>query len=248
MNQHHEVCYDGAEHASEQVQRNGEEFCAGNCHRLLALLANDLHERFGLFRAIVPVAGVGRLHDRRTLFRLVKSYWGTLSIDPTHLFNQPVAEDAEQEHLSQCIHQVADNAERVNINAFDLRGLIGQQGQHNCRCEHVEQQRQTVRVADGRDESVKVSPLINLLCPVEVRADHNSPDNVLMSFDPVLNGTSHHQLLLLRQTVGIVEVLQCRRRTVLCSPVGLGIVNRADVQVVVRVFLVFWCDKEKVCW
>lgn len=112
----------------------------------------------------------------------------------------------------------------------------------------MEQQRQTVRVADGRDESVKVSPLTNLLFRDEVRAGHNSPDNVLMSFDPVLNGASHHDLLLLRQTVGIAEVLQCRRRTVLCSPVGLGVVNRADVQVVVRVFLVFWCEKGKVCW
>lgn len=49
LHQHHEVGNNSAEHAREQIQRNGEEFRTGNCHRFLALLTNDLHECLGFF-------------------------------------------------------------------------------------------------------------------------------------------------------------------------------------------------------
>lgn len=44
LHQNHEVSNDSSEHASEQIQRYGEEFRAGNCHRFLTLLTNNLNE------------------------------------------------------------------------------------------------------------------------------------------------------------------------------------------------------------
>lgn len=86
--------------------------------------------------------------------------------------------------------------------------------------------------------------------PIQGKKCYNSPDNVLMSFNPVLNCTSHHQLLFLRQPVRIasiwiaIEVLECRWRTVLCTPIRFGIVDCTDVQVVVGVLLVL-CEPKK---
>jgi hypothetical protein len=91
----------------------------------------------------------------------------------------------------------------------------------------------------------------------------DSPHDVLMSLNPVLDRASHHQFLLLCQSIRVaavftVEVLQSRwcpvfrdsvveyqsfdQKTlpVLCSPVCLGAIYGADVQVIVRVLLVLY--------
>lgn len=90
LHQHHEVSDDGSQDGGEQIQRDGKELGSGNGHRLLTLLADDLHERLGLLTAVVPVARVGGLHHGGALL------------------NQPVAKDAEEEHLAQGVQQVAE--------------------------------------------------------------------------------------------------------------------------------------------
>lgn len=64
LNQHHEVGNHRTEHRREQIQRHGEEFRTRDCHRLLALLTDDLHEGFRFLGAVIPVARVGCLHHR----------------------------------------------------------------------------------------------------------------------------------------------------------------------------------------
>lgn len=52
----------------------------------------------------------------------------------SHLFNQPVAEDAEQEHLPQGISQIPDDTQSEDTYALDFGRLISQECQHNGWC------------------------------------------------------------------------------------------------------------------
>lgn len=70
-----------------------------------------------------------------------------------HLFNQPIAKDAEQKNLRQGIDQITYDSQCVDVHLVDLCGLIGQERQHDGRCQHVKQQSQPVCVTDCRDES-----------------------------------------------------------------------------------------------
>lgn len=126
LNQHHEICDDSPKNASEQVQRNGEEFCTGNCHCLLALLAYNLHEGFCFFRAIVPVTRVSGFHHRRALFsyKNLILLLGQGNEQCFHLFNQSISEYAEQKNLRQSIDQIANYSQSVNVHLFYLGGLI----------------------------------------------------------------------------------------------------------------------------
>lgn len=67
----------------------------------------------------------------------------------THLFNQPVAENAEMKHLSQGIAQITHHREGIHIDPIDFGGLIGEQGQHDGRYQHVQQQGSSVRIPNG---------------------------------------------------------------------------------------------------
>lgn len=72
-----------------------------------------------------------------------------------------------------------------------------------------------------------------------------SPNNVLVPFHPILNGTSYHQFLFLCQPIRIgsihaVEILQCCWRSELCTPIRFRIVNCADVEVIISILFVFW--------
>lgn len=81
---------------------------------------------------------------------------------------------------------------------------------------------------------------LQIFTPISV----NSPDNMLVTLDPVLYSTAHHQLLFLAQSIGVatvfaVEILQGCWCTILSSPVRFSAVDCADVQVVVRVLFIF---------
>lgn len=45
----------------------------------------------------------------------------------TYLFNQAITINTEMEHLSECIHQIADRCKCIDIDTIDFRCLIGQQ-------------------------------------------------------------------------------------------------------------------------
>lgn len=88
-------------HGGEQIERNCEKFRAGNRHGLLALLTDDLNERFRFFRTVVPVTAVSGFHYGGTLHGNETSYENKRAFTKqTYFFDESVAEDTEVEHLS----------------------------------------------------------------------------------------------------------------------------------------------------
>lgn len=75
------------------------------------------------------------------------------SLNFTYLLNQSIAEDAEQENLSEGIQQISDYAECENCEAVNLRRLIRQESQHDGGCQHVKEQCQSVGLTNRRNES-----------------------------------------------------------------------------------------------
>lgn len=73
---------------------------------------------------------------------------------------------------------------------------------------------------------------------------YDLPHHVLMPLDPILNGAAHHHFLLSSQTIRIrpvhtihaIEGLQRRWCPKLCTPIGFGAIDTADVQICVFLF------------
>lgn len=71
----------------------------------------------------------------------------------THLFNQPVAKNAEVKHLSQCVAQIANYRKRIHIDAIDLGCLVSEQGEHDGGNKHVQQKGCSVRISNGSHQT-----------------------------------------------------------------------------------------------
>jgi prephenate dehydratase len=56
----------------------------------------------------------------------------------SYLFDQSIAENAEQENLSESIEQISDNTQSEYREAVNLCRLVRQESQHDGRCQHVE--------------------------------------------------------------------------------------------------------------